>query len=173
LFLGNEAPKKNLVNVLKSYSKYVDENPDPTQLVILESSHEQILNHLAKIKRLDILDKISLPGYIMHCDLPKIYNLATLFLYPSLRESFGIPIIEAMACGTPVITSTTTAMPEVAGKAAYLVDPQNVDELTKAINELTNNIDLNTAIKEKGLKRAEDFSWKNTAFQTQNIYLTK
>jgi glycosyltransferase involved in cell wall biosynthesis len=173
LFLGNEAPKKNLVNVLKSYSKYVDENPDPTQLVILESSHEQILNHLAKIKRLDILDKISLPGYIMHCDLPKIYNLATLFLYPSLRESFGIPIIEAMACGTPVITSTTTAMPEVAGNAAYLVDPQNVDELTKAINELTNNIDLNTAIKEKGLKRAEDFSWKNTAFQTQNIYLTK
>jgi glycosyltransferase involved in cell wall biosynthesis len=78
-----------------------------------------------------------------------------------------------MACGTPVITSTTTAMPEVAGNAAYLVDPQNIDELTKAINELTNNIELNTAFKEKGLKRAEDFSWKNTAFQTQNIYLTK
>jgi glycosyltransferase involved in cell wall biosynthesis len=78
-----------------------------------------------------------------------------------------------MACGAPVITSTTTAMPEVAGNAAYLVDPENVDDLSKAISELTNNVVLKDFIKEKGLKRAEDFSWKNTAFQTQNIYLSK
>lgn len=173
LFLGNEAPKKNLVNVLRAYAKYVDENASPTPLVILETTHGQILQHLAKIKRLDLLDKISLPGYIMHSDLPKIYNLATLFLYPSLRESFGIPIIEAMACGTPVITSTTTAMPEVAGKAAYLVDPLNVIELSEAISKLTNSATLIDRMKEKGLKRAEDFSWKNTAFQTQNIYLIR
>ena len=173
LFLGNEAPKKNLENVLKAYAKYIDKVSNPVQMVILESSAKQILGYLSKMKRIDILDKITLPGYIMHGDLPKIYNLANAFLYPSLRESFGIPIIEAMACGTPVITSNTTAMPEVAGNAAYLIDPLNTDELANAMIELTSNRILKEYIIEKGLKRAEDFSWKNTAYQTQKTYLFK
>jgi glycosyltransferase involved in cell wall biosynthesis len=173
LFLGNEAPKKNLENVLKAFAKYVDKTSNPVQMVILESSTEQILGHLSKIRRIDLLDKITLPGYIMHSELPKIYNLASLFLYPSLRESFGIPIIEAMACGTPVITSKTTAMPEVAGNAAYLIDPLNINELAEAMKELTLNAILKEYIIEKGLKRSEDFSWKNTAYQTQKTYLSK
>lgn len=171
LFLGNEAPKKNQENVLKAYSKYVDTVQNPIQLVILESTTKQLLHQLAKIGRIDLLDKIILPGYVKHTDLPKFYNLASLFLYPSIHESFGIPIIEAMACGTPVITSKTTAMPEIAGNAAYLIDPSNFTELSNAILEVSNNLILNKAMSEKGLKRAEDFSWKQTAYQTQKTYL--
>jgi glycosyltransferase involved in cell wall biosynthesis len=172
LFLGNEAPKKNLKNVLIAYAKYVDKSIEPVSLVILESNVEEILSHLSKTRRIDILDKITLPGYIMHGDLPKVYNLASVFLYPSLRESFGIPIIEAMACGTPVITSNTTAMPEVAQNAAFLIDPLSTDELAYAMNELTSNSILKEHAIEKGQKRAEDFSWKNTAYQTQKFYLS-
>jgi glycosyltransferase involved in cell wall biosynthesis len=173
LFIGNEAPKKNMQILLKAYANYVDKTSNPLQLVILETSIQQILNHLAKFKRLDILDKITLTGYVDHSDLPKIYNLARLFLYPSLRESFGIPIIEAMACGTPVITSNTTAMPEIADNAAYLINPLNVSELSEAIIELTQNPTLRDCLIEKGLKRAEGFSWKNTAYLTQKTYLYK
>jgi len=169
-FLGNKAPKKNMKRVLEAYAAYIDQNLTPLNLVIAESSESDIMQLLTEINRKDIFEKIILTGYVQHSELPYIYNLATLFLYPSLRESFGIPIIEAMACGTPVITSNTSAMPEVADDAAMLVNPFDVEAITQAIKKVLENKKLYNHLKYSGLNRAMAFSWENTAQKTINLY---
>lgn len=169
-FLGNKAPKKNMKRVLEAYAAYIDPNLTPLNLVIAESSENDIVQLLTEINRKDIFEKIILTGYVQHSELPYIYNLATLFLYPSLRESFGIPIIEAMACGTPVITSNTSAMPEVADDAAMLVNPFDVEAITQAIRKVLENQKLYNHLKYSGLNRAMAFSWENTAQKTINLY---
>lgn len=169
-FLGNKAPKKNMKRVLEAYAAYIDQNLTPLNLVIAESSENDIMQLLTEINRKDIFEKIILIGYVQHSELPYIYNLATLFLYPSLRESFGIPIIEAMACGTPVITSNTSAMPEVADDAAMLVNPFDVEAITQAIKKVLENKKLYNHLKYSGLNRAMAFSWENTAQKTINLY---
>jgi len=169
-FLGNKAPKKNMKRVLEAYAAYIDQNLTPLNLVIAESSENDIMQLLTEINRKDIFEKIILTGYVQHSELPYIYNLATLFLYPSLRESFGIPIIEAMACGTPVITSNTSAMPEVADDAAMLVNPFDVEAITQAIKKVLENKKLYNHLKYSGLNRAMAFSWENTAQKTINLY---
>lgn len=169
-FLGNKAPKKNMKRVLEAYAAYIDQNLTPLNLVIAESSENDIMQLLTEINRKDIFEKIILTGYVQHSELPYIYNLATLFLYPSLRESFGIPIIEAMACGTPVITSNTSAMPEVADDAAMLVNPFDVEAITQAIRKVLENKKLYNHLKYSGLNRAMAFSWENTAQKTINLY---
>lgn len=169
-FLGNKAPKKNMKRVLEAYASYCSKVTNPIKLVIAESSEEEIKKILSEIKQTEILKNIVLTGYIRHDELPAIYNLATLFLYPSLRESFGIPIIEAMACGTPVITSNTSAMPEVAEDAAMLVNPFDVDAITNAIIKVLEKTQFYNHLKYNGLNRAMAFSWENTAQKTINIY---
>jgi glycosyltransferase involved in cell wall biosynthesis len=111
-----------------------------------------------------------LTGYVPHTELPFIYNLATLFLYPSLRESFGIPIIEAMACGTPVITSNTSAMPEVAEEAAILVNPLDSASIATAISKVLDDKKFRNYLIFNGLCRATHFSWEATAEQTIALY---
>lgn len=169
-FLGNKAPKKNMKRVLAAYAAYVDETLTPVNLVIAESSANDIMQLLAEINRKDIFKKIILTGYVQHSELPFIYNLATVFLYPSLRESFGIPIIESMACGTPVITSNTSAMPEVADEAAMLINPLEVESITQAIKKVLENEKLYNHLKYNGLSRAMAFSWDNTARKTIQLY---
>lgn len=169
-FLGNQAPKKNMKRTLQAYAEYADEALTPLNLVIAESSEKDVMQLLTEINRKDIFKKIILLGYVQHSELPFIYNLATLFLYPSLRESFGIPIIEAMACGTPVITSNTSAMPEVADDATMLVNPFDVESITQAIRKVLDNQKLYNQLKYSGLNRATAFSWENTAQKTINLY---
>lgn len=170
LFLGNQAPKKNMKRVLKAYQLYTRNEANPIPLVIAETSRGQLLKMLAKLNCIELLGKIVLTGYIPHTDLPFIYQLAEVFLYPSLQESFGIPIIEAMACGTPVITSKTTAMPEVANGAAYLVNPENETELYEAISQVVGSVNQQAKWRNKGFERAADFSWENTAKSTLSLY---
>ena len=169
-FLGNQAPKKNMLRVLQAYANYVDQESSPIKLVIAESSPEEVLTMLKEIDRPDLWLRLRLTGYIPQADLPALYTLASLFLYPSVRESFGIPIIEAMACGTPVITSATSAMPEVANGAAILINPESVDELSNAIQYAVNNRSLCQKLKFDGLARATEFSWYHTAQQTLSVY---
>lgn len=169
-FLGNKAPKKNMKRVLEAYSKYCQTVEQPVKLVVAESSEQDLKKILAEINQPNLLENIVLTGYVRHDELPAIYNLATLFLYPSLRESFGIPIIEAMACGTPVITSNTSAMPEVADDAAMLVNPLDVDAITNAIKKILENKNFYNHLKYNGLNRAIAFSWENTAQKTINLY---
>jgi len=107
---------------------------------------------------------------VINTDLPAIYRQSKAFLYPSLRESFGIPMLEAMACGVPVITSNTSSMPEVAGDAALIVNPYKPEEITNAMLDLYNKEDLRLQLVEAGLKQAARFSWRAMAKDVLNIY---
>ena len=111
-----------------------------------------------------------LPGYIENQDLPYLYNDAFAFLYTSLRESFGIPLLEAMACGTPVVTSNTSSMPEIGGADAILVNPESSDEIAAKLIQLERDADFYRQQSEYGLRQAKLFSWKNTAEQLLGLY---
>lgn len=169
-FLGNTDPKKNTEGLLKAYSNYVEQADDPAMLVMLDYEEWALNKVLADIGKKDIRKHIYLPGYIVNTDLPAIYSMATIFLYPSLRESFGIPMLEAMGCGTPVITSNTSSMPEVSGGKAKIVDPYQPQQITEAIFELMNDPELRQKLVEDGLKQAAKFTWKNMAVDVKAIY---
>ena len=122
-FLGNTDPKKNTPRVLKAYSDYLKRSQKKLPLLIADLKEDAIDRILGEEKITDIKGCLRFPGYIANTDLPALYSGAFAFLYPSLRESFGIPMLEAMACGTPVIAGNTSAMPEIAGEGALLADP--------------------------------------------------
>jgi glycosyltransferase involved in cell wall biosynthesis len=103
-------------------------------------------------------------------DLPLFYNLAKGFIFPSLYEGFGLPVLEAMACGTPVVTSNAASLPEVAGEAALLVDPYRVEEITAAMRRVLEEPGLAQELRQKGLARARQFTWEKTAQQTIAVY---
>jgi glycosyltransferase involved in cell wall biosynthesis len=107
---------------------------------------------------------------VPHADLVGVYNLALALLYPSLYEGFGLPILEGMACGTPVITSDVSAMPEVAGGAALLVEPSKADSIGAAIEKVAGDAALRQSLREKGLARAAAMPWSSTARETLAIY---
>ena len=122
-------------------------------------------NHIGNIR-----EHIVMPGYIVNSDLPLIFNNAFAFLYTSLRESFGIPLLEAMACGTPVITSNTSSMPEIGGPNAILVNPENCDEITTMMLRLESDQAFYERQRQIGLERAKLFSWKKTAENLLDLY---
>jgi len=170
LFFGNTAPKKNTRRVLEAYVIYSKSSSQILPLVITDCQESHIRSILSDIKAPEVMKNIHVRDYIGFNDLPSVYNLAFLFLYPSLRESFGLPIIESMACGTPVITSNTSSMPEVAGDAAILINPESKDDLAKAIEKLLSDDKLYERLKEAGLKRATAFNWNLTAREVLKIY---
>lgn len=169
-FLGNTDPKKNTPGVLKAFSDYLKKTGDDMYLVMLDYEESSLNKILSDIGDKNLRSRILLTGYVVNTDLPAIYNLCKIFLYPSLRESFGIPMLEAMRCGVPVITSNTSSMPEVSGDAAYIVDPYKPEEITDGIIELLNNEQLREELVEKGIKRSQKFSWKNMAKDVLKLY---
>ena len=169
-FLGNTDPKKNTERTLIAYSKYLEKSDAKRKLLMADLDKQYLddiikRNHIENIRR-----NIFMPGYIVNTDLPYVYSAAFAFLYTSLRESFGIPLLEAMACGTPVITSNTSSMPEIGGQHAILVNPESSDEIAQKMLELENNDALYRAQEDIGLKRAALFSWRQTAEQLLNVY---
>ena len=171
-FLGNTDPKKNTPGVLKAFSDYLKKTGDDMYLVMLDYEESALNSILADIGDTDLKSRIILTGYVINTDLPAIYNLCKIFLYPSLRESFGIPMLEAMRCGVPVITSNTSSMPEVSGNAAFIIDPYKPNEITNAIIELINNEELRTDLIQKGIKQSKKFSWRNMAKEVLSLYKT-
>lgn len=170
LHFGNTASRKNTTGVLKAYKLYRERNEEALPLVITGIDRTLASRFLQAVQAENLAKDIILPGYIAAEDLPAIYNLAHIFLYPSLNEGFGMPVIEAMACGTPVITSTVTSLPEVAGNAAILVDPNKENEICEAIESLTTQQLLYNTMQMKGILNAERFSWETAARKTINIY---
>jgi len=170
LFLGNTAPKKNTKNTIDAYIKYIVNATAPLPMVILDYSREMVFEQLQQSGYAKLVDYFVFPGYVLPDQMPLMYNSATLFIYPSLRESFGLPILEAMACGVPVITSNTSSMPEVAGGAALLIDPLDVTDMANAIERVLSNNEQRTGMIIKGLKRAEAFTWRNAAIKLLNVY---
>jgi|WetSurMetagenome_2_1015567.scaffolds.fasta_scaffold04952_4 glycosyltransferase involved in cell wall biosynthesis len=170
LFLGNTDPKKNTERTLIAYSKYLKSSSIKRKLLIADLE-PQYLDYLLKKNNIeDIRDNIESTGYIINSDLVYLYNDAFAFLYTSLRESFGIPIIEAMACGTPVITSNTSSMPEIAGKSAILINPENTDDISDSMITLENDKNKYDLLKKTGLERAKLFSWKSNVKRLVKVY---
>jgi glycosyltransferase involved in cell wall biosynthesis len=169
-FLGNTDPKKNTVRTIKAYSIYAKTVLNPLPLLIADLSKD-VITEILKQENIEFVKHlIFAPGYISNKDLPYIYNAAKLFLYTSLRESFGIPMLEAMACGTPVITSNTSAMPEIAGAGATLVDPFKEEQIASMIIRLIDDKEYYQLQVKYGLERVKHFSWKKTAQELLNIY---
>lgn len=170
-FLGNTDPKKNTKGVLKAFSDYMKKSKDKDlYLVILDYAEMELEKLLNEIGDSTVREKIILTGYVVNTDLPAVYNLCSIFLYPSLRESFGIPMLEAMRCGVPVITSNTSSMPEVSGGAAYIIDPFKPEEITKGIEKLLSDEKLRKKLTENGIKQAEKFSWRSMAEHVLELY---
>lgn len=169
-FLGNTDPKKNAARTLKAYSLYLEQSAVKRPLLIADLKEEYIDDLLRQEGSTAIKPYLSFPGYIDNRDLATLYNAAFAFLYPSLRESFGIPMLEAMACGTPVITSNTSAMPEVAGPGAILVNPQEPREIADALLRLERDSDFYRRQSDYGLERVKLFSWRNTADEYAALY---
>ena len=169
-FLGNTDPKKNTPRVLKAYSEYLKRSEKKLPLLIADLKEDAIDRILEEEKITDIKSSLRFPGYIANTDLAALYSGAFAFLYPSLRESFGIPMLEAMACGTPIIAGNTSAMPEIAGEKALLVDPFISEDITEGILRLENDDKFYHQQVEYGVIRSKLFSWNNTAKSLLEIY---
>ena len=169
-FLGNTDPKKNTERTLVAYSKYLEQSNVKRKLLMADLDADYLNGIIERNHIENIRDNIVMPGYIVNSDLPYIYNNAFAFLYTSLRESFGIPLLEAMACGTPVITSNTSSMPEIGGKDAILVNPENSDEITEMMLRLETDQNFYELQRQIGLKRAKLFSWRKTAENLLKLY---
>ena len=169
-FLGNTDPKKNTERTLIAYSKYLEKS-DIKRKLLMADLDKTYLNSIIERNHIEnIVHRIVMPGYIVNKDLPYIYNKSFAFLYTSLRESFGIPLLEAMACGTPVITSNTSSMPEIGGPDAILINPEDPDEIAEKMLLLERDEAFYQQQKEMGPKRAQYFSWQQTAEQLLNLY---
>ena len=170
LFLGNTAPKKNTPTFIEAYADYCELSDEIIPLVVLDYKKELVEVILDVIGKKDVINSIFFPGFISSDQMPLIYNAAMLFVYPSLRESFGLPILEAMGCKTPVITSNTSCMPEIAGNAAFLVNPKSAKEIAEAIKIVVDNKTLREDLRIKGIERVSSFSWESSARQLLVLY---
>ncbi len=168
LAVGNMQPRKNLMRLMQAFALAKRRYALPHKLVLVGQQlwRADAILEQARAAR----DAIVTTGYVPDADLPLLYNAADLFCYPSLYEGFGLPVLEAMACGTPVITSNVSSLPEVAGDGARLVDPFDVDALANALGETLTDEHARLAWREKGLLRARQFSWERTAQQTIEVY---
>ncbi|MFD1613462.1 glycosyltransferase family 4 protein [Gelatiniphilus marinus] len=169
-FLGNTDPKKNTKGTLIAFSNFLKQSKLDYKLVMLDYDTKELEKLLTEIGDKHLIDSIVLTGYVVNTDLPAIYSLSTIFLYPSLRESFGIPMLEAMSCGVPVITSNTSSMPEVSGDAAHIIDPFKPDEITEGIIKILDSEEYAHNLREKGLERSKLFSWENMAKEYLKLY---
>lgn len=167
LYVGNRRRNKNIPAMLIAFAQadipkdflfLLTGNPDPDLIVLLS--------------KLRISSRVRFLGFVKESELPKLYKGAFATLFVSLMEGFGLPLIESMASGTPVLTSTESALPEIAADAALCVDPHDVDAMTAGINRLIDDGDLYQELIEKGLLRAKDFSWQNTVKETWNTILS-
>jgi glycosyltransferase involved in cell wall biosynthesis len=170
LFVGTIEPRKNLLRLIAAFGQTQRDHPD-CHLVLVGPEGWLMNGALAKeTAAADLIGKVHYLGTVPQADLPGLYSLATLFAFPSLHEGFGLPLLEAMACGTPVLTSNCSSMPEVSGSAAYLVDPNSVASIAEGLNYLLNSAVRREWYVEQGLARAQQFSWEQTARQTAVIY---
>lgn len=169
LSVGSLEPGKNRVRLIRAVGMMRDAGA-PCRLVVVGQKAWNYGEEFALVERLGLGDRISYLGYVAENDLPALYSGATAFAFPSLYEGFGLPVIEAMACGTPVLTSNLSATAEVAGDAAVLVDPLSVEDIRDGLARLLNEPSLREELAAKGLARAGEFSWRRAADETHAVY---
>ena len=174
LCLAAPQPRKNLALLIRAFFRLLNEQQLPDTYLVLSGSKEQgwMYDEIVNIAESspEHRSRLLFTGYVADEDLPALYSGALAFVFPSLYEGFGLPALEAMACGTPVITSNTTSLPEVAGDAALLIDPTDLDQLCAAISTIVADHSLREELRRKGLMRAAEFSWKRNAELTAKVY---
>jgi len=171
LFVGTLEPRKNVQTLLQAFAQVIAEMPqDDLTLVIAGGKGWGGEDYMSTVDALKLHDHVRFAGFVGDDHLPELYRGALLFVYPSLYEGFGLPVLEAMACGTPVITSNRASLPEVAGDAALLVDPTQPEALAAAMTSILNDAELRRTLRAKGLARAHTFTWDAVAQQTVAIY---
>lgn len=171
LFVGGEKPHKNLGNLLRAFARAPREGALPVALVLAgPMSKESRGRTEALAASLALGERVRVLGTVAEDDLPALYAGARFLVHPALYEGFGLPVVEAMACGTPVLTSATSALREIAGEAAYLVDPLDVEAIAHGIWLLASDAGTRLLLRERGLRRAREFSWETAAERTLRIY---
>jgi len=171
LFVGAMLANKNLERIIRSFhSIKAEQEHKDVGLVIAGGRGWNSGPIYDLVRELKLEKEVTFTGFISQEDKVGLYNLATLYAFPSLVEGFGLPVLEAFACGTPVVTSNTTAMPEVAGDSAILVDPLDQDEITGAFHRILSDNALSASLVGKGLSRANEFTWQKTALETIKVY---
>ncbi|NDJ54226.1 MAG: glycosyltransferase family 4 protein [Chloroflexi bacterium] len=169
LAVGTIEPRKNYARVIEVLARLRVDDPELKLVIVgvegwLTESFQQALDAFKQ------RDAVVLPGFVLDDDLPAVYSGADALVMASLAEGFGLPILEAMACGVPVACSSTTALGEIAGSAAAVFDPEDVDEMTDVIQRVLSIDDLRDSLRRWGLERASQFSWQKAAQQTWAIY---
>ena len=168
LYVGGLDYRKNVLNLLKAVVLIREKDGFPYQLVIIgkdvsRKNMPEALEIKGFIAKENLWSNVKLIDFVTGDELIKFYNLAKIFVFPSLYEGYGLPVLEAMQCGTPVACSNILSVKEVAGDAALYFDPDTTENMSKEINTLINNVDLREELRKKGLQQAKKFSWKKAA----------
>jgi len=171
LTVSNLQPRKNLAGLVKSFLRILKEDRNfPCDLVITGKKLWLYDEIFSEVRKSQFSERIIISGYLNDEELVALYSGAEMFVYVSFYEGFGFPPLEAMACGCPVITSSISSLPEIAGDAALLVNPYNENEIVSAIIRLHNDDEIKKQLREKGFKQAKKFSWKQCAIETLQLY---
>lgn len=171
LHVGTDAPRKNILNLIRAFAKVKAHIPNIKLIKVGTITWPYQYQQIKElIHTLGLTEDIIFLKGITDQELANLYNIASVLVYPSFYEGFGLPVLEAMACGTPVITSETSCLPEVSGRNALLVNPKDVDGISTAICDLLTDSELSHDLMEKGVSHARQFTWEKTARQTIAVY---
>jgi glycosyltransferase involved in cell wall biosynthesis len=169
-WVGDFRPEKNLPFLINAWSRLGHQMADPPVLVLAGAQRGEYRKLRKDVEKRGMEDKILFPGFIRDDDLPAVYSAATMFVFPSLYEGFGLPPLEAMACGTPCVVSHSSSLPEVTGSAALLFNPTSLDSLEDCVKRVLREPDLYEALREDGLRQSALFPWSKAAEETLDVY---
>ena len=170
LYVGTLEPRKNLPRLLRAFSDGVVSKGLPQRLVIAGRKGWKYAEIFREVRALGLEDRVRFPGFIEPAQLATLYSMARALAYPSLYEGFGLPCLEAMSCGTPVVTSDRSSLPELAEDCALIVDPMSINSMADALHDICSDDDRRRELSVRGLERARHFSWLTTARKTLEIY---
>jgi glycosyltransferase involved in cell wall biosynthesis len=173
LGVGTLEPRKNHLGLIKAFHKAqsVAGNKSRPAMLALAGEPGWLYDETQQlIAKLKLENKVRILGHVTELELIALYSMADVFVFPSFYSGFGVPLIEAMACGTPVITSNTSSLPEIAGDAAILIDPHNIDQITKAMLRVLESEQLREELQQKGYAQAQQFTWPKAASKMLFVY---
>jgi glycosyltransferase involved in cell wall biosynthesis len=169
LHVGTIEPRKNLTRLIEALQR-LREGGLRIPLVLASAKGWLYDEFFRRLEELDVRDAVHFTGYVPTGDLPLLYNAATLVITPSVYEGFGLPVLEAMACGTPVVSSNSSSLPEIGGEATVYFDPYDVEAMASVIRDVWTDRELQVALRERGLAQAGRFSWERAARETLAVY---
>ncbi len=170
LYVGTVQPRKNLVRVIEAFANASKRLAGAAPILVIAGKRGWLSEGIARrAAELGIADRVRFAGYVADDDLPALYREALAFVFPSLYEGFGMPVLEAMACGAPVLTSNSSSLPEVAGNAALIVDPLDTGAITEGMVRLACDAALRHELRQRGYQRAAQFTWNRCAEETLRV----